>query len=334
MVSGTGAGKIRGVSKKTGRVSNRQMEGDNQRRRTLAREARERGSSASQDGVSLGSSKQIGAGGHTPGVTPPASAGPPPTRPGPTPDRLGTAPPNDPLSRRYREVLGEVGRRIGLGSEDARSAAEATVAVTAEMLGTDDRRRFLDRLPPELHDGVEVRATGELGDFLAEVGRISDREPEVARIQAQAVLSVLADEDRELMESLRLPDAVRDLLQPPPAGGGLPGPDGVVGPGGPGAPLTDDQLRAALAELPYWTGTRAALRRTITLPAGNLDRVLDRIEGLRGEAGRVPAIVRDDRENATLVLRNASLNAATSRDVEFAHRVDAAIDEAGAGMAT
>ncbi|MBO0871080.1 MAG: DUF2267 domain-containing protein [Micromonosporaceae bacterium] len=320
------------MSKKTGRLSNRQMEGDNRQRRALAREARERGSSASQDGVSLGSSKQIGAGGRVPGVTPPG--GPPLERPGPTPDRLGTAPPNDPLPRRYREVVGEVARRIGLGTDAARSATDATVAVTARLLGEDDRNRFLDRLPPELGNGTEADATHELGDFIAEVARISNSEPEVAAVRAQAVLSVLADEDRELMESLALPEGVRGLLQPPPAGGGLSGPDGVVGPGGPGAPLTEDQLRAALAELPYWTGTRAALRRTITLPADNLDRVLGQIERLQGETGRVPRIVRDDRENATLVLRNASLNAATPRDVELAHRVDAAIEAAGAGMAS
>jgi uncharacterized protein (DUF2267 family)/pterin-4a-carbinolamine dehydratase len=322
------------------------MEGDNQRRRALARDARERGRLASQENASLGSSKQNDhlpgkkragpppAGGRKPGpeasrrTTPPTAE---PSRPKPNPDRLGTAPPSDPLVRRYREVVGEVGRRIGVGFEEARSAAEATVTVTARALGIDDRRRFLDRLPPELHDSFAVDVPypprGTAG-FIEEVGRISHRDPAVARVQAQAVLSVLAEQDHELVDAVHLPDTVRDLLAPPPAGGGLVGPAGGV------PPLTEDELRAALGGLPYWDGNRTALRRTITLPEGNLDRVLARID-LLGEGGaRSPRITRDDRENATIVVRSANANAVTAMDVDLAHRVDAVIDEAGGGMAS
>jgi hypothetical protein len=187
-------------------MSKKQMEGDNQRRRALARESRERGNQPSGQSATLGSSKQTGASREPSRNTGPVAA----DRPKPTPARLGTAPPGDP--------------------------------------------RF------------------KYGDVTVE-------------------------------------------------------------PGDPAAPLTDEQLSAALDTLPYWSGTRAALRRTISLPEDNLDRVLARIDRLRGETGRTPRVVRDDRENATIVLRSPSLNAATGLDVDLAHQVDAAIEEAGAGIA-
>ena len=314
-------------------MSKKQMEGDNQRRRALARESRQQGRQASEESASLGSSKQTGA-----SRTPSRNAGPvEPSRPRPTADRLGTAPPNDPLARRYREVVGEVGRRIGVGFDEARSAAEATVTVTARALGIDDRQRFLDRLPAALHENFAVDVPyppSGLAGFVEEVGRISHQDPEVARVRAQAVLSVLAEEDRELVDSVHLPEDLRDLLEPPPAGGGLTGPGGVSGPGGPNTPLTAGELRDALERLPYWDGTQGALRRTITLPEGNLDRVLARLDGVRGDGNRTPKIIRDDRDNATIVLRSANQEAVTALDVDLARRVDAAIEEAGGGMAS
>jgi uncharacterized protein (DUF2267 family)/pterin-4a-carbinolamine dehydratase len=313
-------------------MSDKQMEGDNQRRRALARQARNQGRRASQESASLGSSKQRGA----PATRPVAAPAPAPSGQRPTEDRLGTAPPDDPLARRYREVVGEVGRRIGVGFEEARSAAEATVTVAARTLNEGERRRFLERLPAELHDEYAVNVPYPprgLAGFIEEVGRISHSEPEVARVQAQAVLSVLAEEDRELVDSVHLPAEVRDLIAPVPAGGGLLGPGGLAGPGAPGAPLTDAEVRDALAGLPYWTGDRIALRRTVSLPRDNLDRVLDQLAGLRGEQAHRPRIVRDGPDSATLVVRSAGLGAVTRLDVDLAHRIDAAIDDAGAGMA-
>jgi len=313
-------------------VSKKQMEGDNPRRRALAREAREQGRLASQESATLGSSKQLGASQDLPQRPAP----PAPDRPRPNPDRLGTAPPNDPLSRRYREVVGEVGRRIGVPFEEARSAAEATVTVTARALGIDDRQRFLDRLPPQLHEDFAVDVPYPprgIAGFIEEVGRISHSDPEVARVQAQAVLHVLAEKDRELVDSVHLPETVRDLLDSPPPR--RPSRSSTSAPPGAGqaGPLTEYELAVALDGLPYWAGTPGALRRTISLPEGNLDRVLARIDGVRGEGGQTPKVTRDARDSATIVIRSANVNAVTELDVDLAHLVDAVIDEAGGGMA-
>jgi pterin-4a-carbinolamine dehydratase len=43
-------------------------------------------------------------------------------------------------------------------------------------------------------------------------------------------------------------------------------------------------------------------------------------------------VTRADRENATLVVRTTSVDAVTSADIDLAHRLDDAIDQAGAGI--
>ena len=141
----------------------------------------------------------------------------------------------------------------------------------ARCLDDADRRRLLDATPTELHDDDRVDvplAAPDLAGFVHEIAVMSGRTPEQARYQAQAVLSALADRAPDLVESLDLPTYVRDLLAPPPEGGGVVGATGRI------ASLTDDELRAALDELPYWSGDRNNLSRTLVLPPGNLERVL------------------------------------------------------------
>jgi uncharacterized protein (DUF2267 family) len=332
-------------------MNDKQMEGDNPRRRALARQAREQGRSASQQDATLGSSKQAKhasqkhregpppAGAHKPGPeSGPRSTRPPPSpsRPRPDPELTGTVPAGDPLRMRYREVVGEVGRRIGVTFEEAKSAAEATVTVLARALNETDRQRFLGQVPAQLHSGYAVNVPYPprgLAGFIEEVGRISHQTPEMARYQAQAVISVLREQDGGVVESLYLPPDLRELFDSSPAGAGGTPPTGA----GPAeqdgrVPLSDGELSGALSGLPYWSGNRRALTRTITLPEDNLERVLAVLDGLRRDEGRGLRVTRDDRENATLVVRTSKMDAVTGRDVDLAHRVDDVIDEAGAGM--
>jgi pterin-4a-carbinolamine dehydratase len=141
------------------------------------------------------------------------------------------------------------------------------------------------------------------------------------------VLSALAEWNRQLVESLDLPRGGKDLLGAPPVGGGQVSTRGQV------APLTEEELRAALAALPHWTGTRRALSRTIQLPRANLDRVVARLDRLHEEAGRGPRIARPSHDSAVIVVWTTNVGAVTALDVDLAHRVEGAIDEVGAGIA-
>lgn len=324
-------------------MSGKQMEGDNEQRRKRARLAREQGQTPSEAGVTLGASKQREhveqahrdgpppAGSHKPVPHDPIEGTPsPPDQQWPrTPSGVSGGQADDgPHRIRYRELVSEVGRRIDIGFADARLAAEATVTVLARALDPGDRQRLLDAVPTELHDDYATDVPydpGGLPGFLHQVATIAHRTPDQARYPAQAVLSVMSEQDGDLMASLRLPEYVRDLLAPPAEGG-------VVGVDGRTPPLTDDELRAALARLPRWSGDRNALVRTITLLPDDLERVLRRLADLKREAGRGPHIGRPEEGTAMLVVRTNRVNAVTALDVELAHRVDAAIEEAGAGM--
>ncbi|GAB3138337.1 hypothetical protein GCM10027290_05750 [Micromonospora sonneratiae] len=327
----------------------KQMEGDNKRRRTLARKARNGGQQPSQAGVTLGASKQFehldrgqragpqpaGTRKPTPDkggpVPPPQPA--PAARPWPIPDSPGSAElsqasPGVPVIR-YQELVSDVGRRTGIDFDQARSAAEATVIALALALDEADRERLLDAVPAELHNSMSTTATNrrrDLAGFLEEVARLSHRTPEQARYQAEATINAIAERDRDLVESLDLPMDLRDLVQPLPEGG-------LVGATGHTAPLTAAQLRAALADLPYWAGDQKSLSRTIELPRENLDRVMRRLELLHEQTGRGPRIGRESDRTAVIVVRTRQVDAVTAMDIELAHQVDAAIDEVGAGMA-
>lgn len=326
-------------------MSGKQKEGDNKRRRWLARRAREQGLRPSQAGVTLGASKQFEhlergnregpepAGAHKWG---PETGGPPltsppaaPSWPGWDPTRLGE-PRVEPADIGYRDLVGEVARRARLDFDRARAAAEATVTALARWLADADRQRLLDAVPTELHDEHRVDEPlprRDLSGFFDEVAEMSHLPREQARYHAQATLSALAERAGELIASLDLAPELRDLFGPLPAGPGRVGPVGQV------APLTDDELRAALARLPYWSWDRNRLSRTLTLPPGNLERVLQRLDRLKRDTGRGPHIGRLDGA-AVLVVRTNSVDAITDLDIALAHQVDAAIDEAGAGIDT
>ncbi|GIG87336.1 DUF2267 domain-containing protein [Plantactinospora endophytica] len=323
----------------------KQMEGDNQRRRTLARQARQQGRRPSEVGATLGADKQLEsldrgrrngpapAGNRKPSterggpVTPPPA---PAERPAPVPDELVGTTTTEVAVIAYRELVSDIGRRAGVDFEQARAAAGATVVALARALDSADRQRLLDAVPNQLYDDGSLAAGNrrrDLAGFLDEVARLTHRSPEQARYQAQATLSALAAQDGGLVDSLNLPPELRDLLGPPPAGGGL------VDPAGATAALTDDELRDALATLPYWSGDRRRLTRSIELPPENLDRVLGRLARLRPETGRGPTVGRDTPSSAVLTVRTRSLDAVTALDVTLAHQIDDAINEVSAGMA-
>jgi hypothetical protein len=325
-------------------MSRKQMEGDNQRRRTLARRARNRGQEPSEARATLGASKQLAHLDEARREGPPASGvrKPVPGRSGQAlaPERA-TAPAGPPrweseiageapverAGVSYRELVAEVGRRAGVGTDDARTAAVAAVTALADALDERDRERLLESVPTSLYDEAAPPARPtSLSEFLDAVARLSRRDPYQARYQAQAALSALADQNRNLVDSLHIPTDIRELLAPPPTG--------VVDQTGRPATLTVDEVRGALADLPYWSGDPRALSRLILLPADNLERVLDRLAQLRAEVGRAPHVGRRGDNQAVLVVRSAGAGGVTAADIDLAHAVDAAIDEVGAGMAT
>ncbi|TDC97587.1 DUF2267 domain-containing protein [Actinomadura sp. 7K507] len=234
------------------------------------------------------------------------------------------------MAVKYQNLLESVSEKTGLDSGVARAAAEATVTVLARTLDEPDRDRFLDAMPGQLKGRLPVEGQvreGDEADFVRAVSLLAHRPPDEARLRARAVLAALAEQEPDLIAELNVPDQLRGMFAPPGVGGG------VTGPTGQEAPLTPEEVDAALGALPDWSGDAGELRRTLVLPPGNLDRVLRRIDLLRDEMGRGPE-VRRGADGVQLAVRTASVDAVTALDVELASRLDDVIDEAGAGMSS
>lgn len=322
----------------------KQMEGDNQRRRTLARQARERGRRPSESDDTLSASKQLT---HLDrnkrhGPPPSGSHKPDTTRGGPAPPQAGRPEVSRPMAEQgqgtavpagtvgYRDLVAKVSQRTGLDFDEARHAAAATVMALASVLEESDRERLLNAVPATLHDGTpleSVRHRTDLGGFLDEVARLSNDTPEQAAYSAAATLTVLSEQNPDLVDSLEFPDELHGLLPPPEPGGG------VVGTAGHTAPLDAEAVREALTGLPYWSGDTRSLSRTVVLPAENLRRVLDRLDLLESQTGRRPHIARKDSSIAVITVATRQVDAVTALDVALAHRVDEAIEEVAAGIA-
>ncbi|PZG21756.1 DUF2267 domain-containing protein [Nonomuraea aridisoli] len=227
----------------------------------------------------------------------------------------------------YREMLHAIGRMTGLEAGRARAAAEATLTALARSLDEDDRRELVDALPPELTNDFALdrpRNDGTQEGFVRQVALLGRRPPEQARIRAQAVLAALAEQDPGLVARLRIPEQVRGLFEPPGSGG-------VTGPRGHSAPLTEDEIASALAALPRWSGDRNGLRWVVSLPPENLRAVRRALDRVKAETGRQPQC-HETPDGLVLVVRTVAVGAVTELDVRLARRVDAMIEEIGAGI--
>jgi pterin-4a-carbinolamine dehydratase len=320
----------------------KEMEGDNEKRRALARAARRQGDRPSADGVTLGASKQRKhadrddrtgpppAGRHKPGPdatrprTEPAAA---PERPVHDPPLGDQAPDPGVLRLRYRELVGGTAARTGRSFEEAKELARATVTVLARSLDDDDRERLIEAVPAELLEGQDLspdRTVREATPFVRAVADLAGRPPEAARLGAQAVLATIREQAPPMWTT---PPGLAELTDPPDVGGG------VVGPAGHTAPLDPDEVAEALRRLPDWSGDTEALVRTLELPPDQLDRVLPRLDRLKQEIGRAPRISRPDPSTAQLVVRTTNAGAVTALDVDLARRIDEVIADAGGGLA-
>jgi len=228
---------------------------------------------------------------------------------------------------RYRELVETVAERTRVSTQEARDAADATIDTLARTLAEPQRLLLLERVPAKLMQESEAPGPAPDADsFVAAVSWLTGMEAPLARYRAQTVLSTMALWEPDLVGELHVPDTLRELFEEPPSGGG------VTSPHGHAAPLTAEELVEALGRLPYWSGDRVALRRTLVLPRANLDRVLTLVALMKPDYGRAPHIERRADDTAVLIATTHSVGAVTRLDVDLAHRVDEIIDEAGAGI--
>lgn len=238
---------------------------------------------------------------------------------------------------RHQEFLAGVATRAGLSNDEARTAADAALAVLAEHLPADDRSALAAALPTLLEqEALESGGSGGNGgsgagggaDLVADVAGRTGWARERADYAFTAVVGQLAAEDADLGARIRdaLPVAVGES-----ATATLPPDAASEGQQGRPQPVDEEELGRALSGLQGWAGDTRGIERTIGLPSERLDLVLDRIHRAQRAAGHRVHIVERTPTSLTLRARTESLQAVTTSDLDLARRVDEAVTDVGSG---
>jgi pterin-4a-carbinolamine dehydratase len=227
----------------------------------------------------------------------------------------------------HRRLVEDAAERIRLPSGRAAHTVKVTLAVLALHLDVPARQRLRQALPGPERDAVRApvpRSGGTVTDFYGEVAAHLPATPERGRQVARAVLSLIARDDPQLALYLAegLPPGFAEVFTAPDAHPErLPGED---------APLTEDELRAALGRRPQWGGDAHRLTRTVGLPRDRVPPLLHQVENDARELHRrVGHSVSED--GITFTVRTRSVDAVTGADLELADRIDAAVSAVGSG---
>jgi uncharacterized protein (DUF2267 family)/pterin-4a-carbinolamine dehydratase len=230
----------------------------------------------------------------------------------------------------HREFLEAVADRAGLDSPSAaKRPAESVLVGVARRLDEPGRQALGSMLPTQLatlvRESAPLRHDEGKEPFLGTVASQLDVSPERARFLAQAVLSALADQDARTAETVRsqLPEGFLDLFAAP---GDGPPPDRAATAAIPGpTDLTADEVAAALAALPGWTGDVRALERTVGLPPDVGDELRERIAGVEREMNH-HAVVEERADGTAFRVWTHARGVVTDLDVELARRISEIID--------
>jgi pterin-4a-carbinolamine dehydratase/uncharacterized protein (DUF2267 family) len=235
----------------------------------------------------------------------------------------------------HKAFVNAVAKRVGRDDlERVERETESVLAGVARRVGPDGRARLAAVLPRGFAKIVAESTTPVedpgLASFLATVSSVPDDDPERARYVAQAVLSLIAEEEPAVAETLRaeLPDEFGDLFTPPPARSRR---EDAAPPASLATPvpagLTREEVEGALEELPGWTGDEHRIRRTVSLPAEVADEVRDRIARVEEQMNH-HAVVEEDPDGTTYLLWTHSRGGVTELDIELAARISDIVDNA------
>ncbi|MCW2802423.1 MAG: hypothetical protein JWN06_640 [Propionibacteriaceae bacterium] len=237
----------------------------------------------------------------------------------------------------HKAFVHAVAKRAGRDDlERVERESESVLVGVARRVSADGRARMAAVLPRGLAKIVAESTTPVedpgLGSFLATVSSVPNDDPARARYLAQAVLSVIAEEDPGAAETLRpeLPDEFGDLFTPPPSrtpGERTSSPASPTTPSPAPAGLTREEVEAELEELPGWIGDEHRIRRTVSLPAAVADDIRERIARVE-ERMNHHAMVEEDLDGTTYLLWTPSSGGVTELDIELAARISDIVDNA------
>jgi len=226
----------------------------------------------------------------------------------------------------YQDFVGGIRERTGLSdARQVREVAWAVLASVAPRVGPEPRRELSRALPASMRAAVvpPSRREPELAapdDLVGEVSRRLGRPAGQARALARAVLAQLcaADPDTGDLLSRALGPRFAGLFEP--AEQPVSGAAAAAGP----APLTAEQVAAALGALTNWAGDNRGITRTVVLSA---DRRLTLINRVRREATALNhrAEIAERGETITFSVCAPGSGDVTNLDIKLAARIDSAV---------
>ena len=233
----------------------------------------------------------------------------------------------------YQELMEHVAREgNATDNEEARRALEATAGALARRTDPDTREHLRTQLPAALRDHIPQQrgapaqeTSGSLSEEVAQqVGCPKERGVRLAG----AVLSGIRLGDPELADELasQLPEELAQWARDPE------GARGRADTGQTDTPSRLDRvtLGRAMERLPDWQGDTEGLTRSVDLPADRLTPLLNQAHKSARQLGHAFEHHTTD-TGIAFTVRTASVGAVTTRDIEMAERIDAAIAKIGAG---
>lgn len=232
----------------------------------------------------------------------------------------------------YQELLEHVvGQGNASDNEEARRALEATARALARHTDPDTREQLRRQLPATLREHIPEQGDApavESGELSEEVARQIGCPRERGVRLVGAVLSGIGQSEPELAEELAsgLPDELAAWARDPH------GASGRADTGQTDTPSRLDQatLDRALERLTEWRGDTEGLTRSVDLPADRLTPLLNQAHKSARELGHGFEHHTTD-TGIAFTVRTASIGVVTTRDIEMAERIDAAIAKIGSG---
>lgn len=233
----------------------------------------------------------------------------------------------------YQELMEHVAREgNATDNEEARRALEATAKALSRHTSPDTRQHLREQLPAALHDHIPEQPEAPAWETSASLSEEVARQigcPEERGVRlVGAVLSGIRLGEPELADELasQLPEELAQWAQDPE------GARGRADTGQSGTPSRLDRatLERAMGRLPDWQGDTEGLTRAVDLPADRLTPLLNQAEKSAHQLGHSFEHHTTD-TGVAFTVRTASVGAVTTRDIEMAERIDAAIAKIGAG---
>lgn len=233
----------------------------------------------------------------------------------------------------YQELMEHVVREgNAVDNEEGRRALEAVTGALARHTTPDTRKRLRAEFPAALRDHIPAQpgapaleTTGALSEEVAQ--EVGCPEEKGVRLVG-AVLAGIRESQPRLADDLapQLPDELAQWAHDPE------GARGRADTGASGAPsrLDESTLERAMERLPDWQGDTGGLTRYVELPGDRVTPLLNQAEKAASRLGH--SFERHTTDGGvTFTVRTESIGAVTTRDIEMAERIDAAVADVGSG---